>query len=229
MHTLHKFLRPFFLIPSLLIFSYDSSAQSGLAGLADAMGSPDVPAVESKKLDNITPPLNIDNSSIDDYVALDKKCRAGDGSACLYAGKILMLENPPKEIFNLSTSIRIDRAIRQYEASISASMNLEAMELAYDLYYDKNIINRQLNSYTDKGRARELMDQMLVKKYPGGQIRQARDYIEDPEYILSIGKKKEACATARNIAARQGISSSTKTIADDLLNGNICIVLQQVK
>jgi hypothetical protein len=196
-----------------------------MGGLADAMGSPAVPAVVSKKPDNISPPLNLDNSSIDDYVALEKKCRAGDGSACLYAGKIVMLEKPPQEIFSLSTSVRVNRAIRLYEASISASMNLEAMELAYDLYYDKNIVNRQLNSYTDKDRARELMDQMLAKNYPGGQIRQARDYIENPEYILSIGKKKEACATARNVAARQGISSSTKTISDDLLNGNICIVL----
>ena len=201
-----------------------ANCQSALGGLGGGLGAANSQQTSTTKIEETSPPLNIDNASMNDFLALDKKCKSGDGNACLYAGKIMMLDKPPQELFNLSTSTRANRAIRLYEAAIAANNNLEAMELAYDLYYDKNIINRQFNSYTDKDRAKEVMDQMLAKNYPGGQIRQARDYIEDPEYILSIGKKKEACSTARNIAARQDISSSTKTIAGDLLNGNICII-----
>lgn len=220
----HKVLRLFFLIASLPFFILDSSAQSGMGGLADAIGLTAVPAVVPKRPDNMLPPLNIDNASMDDFVALEKKCRAGDGNACLYAGKIVMLEKPPQEIFSLGTTTRVNRAIRLYEASISASTNLEAMELVYDLYYDKNLLTRQLNSYTDKDRAKELLDTMSSKKYPGGLIRQAREYIEDPEYILSLSKKKEACETARNLNKTGSISVSTKIIIDEMLSGNICAI-----
>jgi hypothetical protein len=219
--VIYKFLMPFIF---LCLMANGAKSQSALGGLGGGLGAVNSQPTIATKVEETPPPLNIDNASMNDFLALDKKCKSGDGNACLYAGKIMMLDKPPQEIFNLTTSTRANRAIRLYEAAIAANSNLEAMELAYDLYYDKNIINRQLNSYTDKDRAKELMDQMLSKNYPGGQIRQARDYVEDPEYVLSLGKKKEACATARNIAARRDISSSTKTIVDDLLNGNICIV-----
>jgi hypothetical protein len=221
---MNKIFRSFFLILSLLFFVHDSSAQSGLSGLAGAIGSPTIPTVVPKKIDEISPPLNIDNASMDDYLLFEKNCRSGDGNSCLYAGKIVMSDRPPQEIFNLSTSTRINRAIRLYEASISASMNLEAMELAYDLYYDKNILTRQLNSYTDKDRAKELMGTMLSKKYPGGLIRQAREYVDDPEYILSLSKKKEACETARSLNNISSITVSTKLIIDEILSGNICAI-----
>jgi hypothetical protein len=220
----YKFLLPFIL---LCLMANGVNSQSALGGLGGGLGAVNSQQTITTKVEETTPPLNIDSASMNDFLVLDKKCKSGDGNACLYAGKIMMLDKPPQALFNLSISIRTDRAIRLYESAIAANNNLEAMELAYDLYYDKNIISRELNSYTDKDKAKELMYQMLAKNYPGGLIRQARDYIEDPEYILSIGKKKEACATARNIAARQGISFSTKTIAGDLLNGNICIIFNK--
>ena len=168
--------------------------------------------------------VNIENASMADFQLFDKSCKAGDGNACLIAAKIMMAEKPPQEIFNLSSTNRINRAIRLYEASITANGNLEAMELVYDLYYDRNILERQMHSYTDKDRAGELMQIMLGKNYPGGRIRQARDYIEDPEYLLSFSKKKEACVTARALSTQKDLSQSTKAIVDEMLSGNICLI-----
>jgi len=168
--------------------------------------------------------INTENASFADFQGFEKSCKTGEGDACLVAAKIMMAEKPPQEILNLSSTTRINRAIRIYEAAISANQNLEAMELVYDLYSDTNIIQRQINSYTDKDRANELLSIMVSKNYPGGTIRQARDYIEDPQYLLSFGKKKEACATARTLSTQNNLTSSTKSIVNDLLLGNICLL-----
>jgi hypothetical protein len=197
------------------------SLAGGLAGLGAAGAQANITV---KKDTPQIQPINVDGAKMSDFLIYENSCKLGNSQACLAAGKIMMADKPPQEIFNLSFSARAKKAIRFYEAAISSGNNLEAMELAYDLYYDKNILDRNLNSYTDKERAKELMDSMLAKSYPGGQIRQARDYIEDPEYLLSIGKKKEACATARSIARSGDISPSTKIIADEMLTGNICLV-----
>jgi hypothetical protein len=221
----------------LLIFGNYAFGQSGLSGLAGALDKANSQPPIIKKTEESIPlqkpttppqkintPINVESASINDFIELEKKCRSKDGDSCLYAGKIMMLERPPQELFNLSSTTRINRAIRLYEAAISANDNLEAMELVYDLYFDNNLINRELNSYTDKDRAKELFDQMLAKNYPGGQIRQARMYIEDPEYLLSISKKKEACSTARRLASRSDLSPSTDAITKQLLSGNTCLV-----
>ena len=212
------------------MLSNHALGQVGLSGLAGAFdkGNSQTPIIkkteEVKLPQQKTTPINLENASINDFVELEKKCRAKDGDSCLYAGKIIMLERPPQELFDLSLTTRANRAIRLYEAAISANDNLEAMELVYDIYFDSNPINRQLNSYTDKDRAKELFDQMLAKNYPGGQIRQARMYVEDPEYLLSIDMKKEACATARSLAKRPDLTASTKSIVNAILGGNICSI-----
>jgi hypothetical protein len=217
-------------IACLIFLSNHSFGQAGLSGLAGAFDKGNTQTPIIKKTEEVKPPeqktipINVENATINDFVELEKKCRAKDGDSCLYAGKIIMLERPPQELFDLSSSTRANRAIRLYEAAISANDNLEAMELVYDIYFDSNPINRQLNSYTDKGRAKELFDQMLAKNYPGAQIRQARMYVEDPEYLLSIGKKKEACATARSLAKRPDLTASTKSIVNAILGGNICSI-----
>ena len=219
-----------FFIFCLFMLSNHALGQVGLSGLAGAFdkGNSQTPIIkkteEVKLPQQKTTPINLENASINDFVELEKKCRAKDGDSCLYAGKIIMLERPPQELFDLSLTTRANRAIRLYEAAISANDNLEAMELVYDIYFDSNPINRQLNSYTDKDRAKELFDQMLAKNYPGGQIRQARIYIEDPEYLLSIGKKKEACATARSLATRPDLTPATKAIVNAILGGNFCTI-----
>ena len=132
-----------------------------------------------------------------------------------------MGDTPPKEIFDLSSTQRVNRAIRLYESAINSG-NLEAMELAYDLYLDPNFINREANSYTDKSRAKELLDQMLDKNYAGGQVRVARDYIDNPEYLLSFGRKKEACATVKQLNSRSDLTNSTQNVLKALNDGVIC-------
>ena len=163
--------------------------------------------------------------TMEEFLYLEKACKSRQALSCVEAGKIMMADRPPQEIFDMSSSKRAQRALRLYENAIDPGESLEAMELAYDIYYDKNIINRQFNSYTDKDRAKELLDAMLSKNYPGGQIRQARDYIESPEYALDLGKKKEACATVKNLIKQPNLTTSTRQNVEDLSKGNVCGIL----
>ena len=219
-----RMLKAITLISILAAVSPSSAQSPSLAGGLGGLGAMSGQNVMTKQEAPVILPTKVDGATMKDFLAMDAACKQGNSSACLVAGKIVMSDNPPQEIFNLSSGIRANRAIRLYEAAINGGNNLEAMELVYDLYYDKNIVERNVHSYTDKERAKELLDIMISKEYPGGLIRQSRDYIEDPEYLLSFSKKKEACATARSISSRNNISESTKAIANDLLAGNICMV-----
>ena len=199
------------------------SGAGGLGEIAKKNSEPQIQPVikiiQESKPDNLSqlPP----SGSYEEFLYYEKQSKSNQGVACVIAGKIMTAEVPPKDIFDLSSTTRANRAIRLYEAGISQG-NLEAMELAYDLYYDQNVINRQLNSYTDKDRAKELMDGMIVKNYAGGRIRLARDYIENPEYAVEFGKKKEACRILKEVKNQPNLTDSTKKIVLDLDSGLIC-------
>lgn len=202
-----------------------SNSPAGLFPAAAGLGGVEIAEPQIKttiqQIDESPGSAKVAAGTMEEFLVFEGLCKKGDGKSCLSAGKILTSQTPPKEIFDLSSTQRINRAIRSYEAAINSG-NLEAAELAYDLYYDSNLINRQLNSYTDKDRANELMSLMLNKQYPGGQIRQAREYIENPEYALSLGKKKEACQISSQLSSRSDLTASTKKIVEDLNSGIVC-------
>jgi len=216
----------------LTALSATANSQSGklnsptaLLPAAAGLGGIEVPESVSKAaIQVVTIPsaaAQINAGSMEEFNQFEASCKKGDANACVIAGKILTSEKPPKEIYDMSNTQRANRSIRSYESAINLG-SLEAVELAYDLYYDQNLINRQLNSYTDKDRASELMLLMLSKQYPGGQIRQAREYIENPEYALSLSKKKEACQVASQLNNRTDLTDSTKKITEELNSGIIC-------
>jgi hypothetical protein len=156
-----------------------------------------------------------------EFTEAEKNCRSNQANACLMAGKIMISEQPPQEIFDLSSSTRITRALRYFETAINLN-NYEAMELATDLYADPNLINRALNSHTDTARANELINQMVSANYPGGFIRVARDDMFNPEKLFEITKKKQACTTSGNILSSTQITESTKKIATDIYDSQFC-------
>lgn len=221
-------------------FSGAQSAAGGLGSLLKPAPPPVIPDQEIKK--TITPLLDTPTASpassspttplplaevkppagtYAEYLYFEKACKPNQPNMCLQAGKIMIAEKPPQEIFNMSSTTRTNRAIRFFENAISAG-NVEAMELAYDLYYDSNLALREINSYTDKQRAKELSDLMIAKDYAGGQIRLAKEYIENPEYLLSFGKKKEACQIVKKLNTKDNLTDSTKNILNDLNSGLIC-------
>ena len=161
------------------------------------------------------------DQSMDQLKALENSCKAKQANACVQAGLIITSERPPLEVFHLSESQRAKRALRNYEVAIDMG-NLEAMELAYGLYYDPNLIVRELNSYTDKERANELLAMMVSKNYPGGLLLQAQEYITNPKYLDDIAKKKEACSTVKKYLSRTDISIASQATAKDLNSGIAC-------
>jgi hypothetical protein len=149
--------------------------------------------------------------SIQEFSEIEKNCRSNQANSCLLAGKIMISDKPPQEIFDMSTSARMIRALRFFETAINLN-SYEAMELASDLYADPSFINRSLNSYTDTARANELINQMVSANYPGGFIRVARDDMFNPEKLFEITKKKQACTTSGNILSSTQITESTKKL-----------------
>ena len=215
-------------------FSGAQSAAGGLGSLIKPAPPPVASDQEIKKtitpltVPPTTPPTPLPPSEVKpptgtyaEYLYFEKACKPNQPDMCLQAGKIMIAEKPPQEIFNMNSTTRINRAIRFFENAIAAG-SLEAMELAYDLYYNSNLALREINSYTDKQRAKELSDLMIAKDYAGGQIRLAKEYIENPEYLLSFGKKKEACQIVKKLNAKNDLTDSTKKILDDLNSGVIC-------
>ncbi len=159
--------------------------------------------------------------SMQEFTEVEKNCRSNQANACLLAGKIMISDKPPQEIFDMSTKTRTIRALRYFESAITLN-NFEAMELAVDLYADPNFINRAFNSYTDTTRANELMNQMVSANYPGGLIRVARDDMFNPEKLLELGKKKQACMTSRDILSNPQTTESTKQIATEIYESQFC-------
>jgi hypothetical protein len=157
----------------------------------------------------------------EEFIFYDKQCKAQFELACLKAAKIMMSQSPPQQIYDLSSSRRAERTLRLYEIAINKG-NLEAMEYAYDLYYDPYPLQRLINSYTDTSRARELMEIMIEKKYPGGLARQAKDYIESPEYALSLEKKSQGCKTVKALSSSSNLTQPTKEIVDNLNSSLVC-------
>jgi hypothetical protein len=144
-------------------------------------------------------------------------------------GKTVEKTQPAVDMISSATLIAlletdVKRALRLYEVAIVMG-DLIAMELAYDLYYDENIINRQVNSYTDKERAMELREMMVSKNYSGGMLRLALDYLENPEFVTEISKKKEACRIIKANVDNKLLSITSKKIVDENKSSLTCRVL----
>ncbi|MBT8622542.1 hypothetical protein [Polynucleobacter paneuropaeus] len=195
------------------------------AGLGAAIkNTPVNPSPIKETVTNMTAPdvSKPPAGTYDEFLYFEKQCKANIAVACLNAGNIMMAEKPPKEIYDQSSSKRTTRALQFYERAIDQG-NLQAMEAAYDLYYDPYPVQRLLNSYTDTARAKELLDVMISKNYSGGLARQAKDYIENPEYLMSIEKKRAGCEILRNLANQNNLADATKKIVDNLNSSMVCV------
>lgn len=209
-----------------LAFGINSYAQIGLEsvlGLGSGINSKQ-PNKSSKEDPAPQETFSGTQGSYEEFIFFDKQCKAQIETACLRAAGIMLSQSPPQQIFDLSNSRRAERALRLYEIAINKG-NLEAMEYAYDLYYDPYPIQRLINSYTDTARAKELLEMMLAKNYSGGLARQSKDYIENPEYALSIEKKTSACKTVRSLSTSRDLTTKTKEIVDNLNSSLVCKAL----
>lgn len=175
--------------------------------------------VTGKENTSLALPAGVNSNSYEAFTHYEKLCKKQIFDACLLAAKISRLDPPPKQIFDLPESRRIALSLQLLERAIDGD-NLEAMELAYDLYYVINPIEKVLYSNSDDARAEALLKMMLDKNYPGGIVRQAKIYLIHPDYLLNFSKKKEACLSIRPLENLSNLTESTKKILDDLNSGN---------
>ena len=63
---------------------------------------------------------------------------------------------------------------------------------------------------------------MVSANYPGGIIRVARDDMFNPQKLLEIGKKKQACMTSKDILSSPQITESTRQIATEIYDSQFC-------
>jgi hypothetical protein len=204
-----------------------ATGQSMGGGLEDLLkGASQPPAVVKKTVEVRQDQPQVVSGSYEEFLSLEKECKANNANSCLKAGNIMMAEKPPKEIYDLSSGKRATKALQLYERAIDLG-NLQAMEAAYDLYYDPYPVQRLLNSYTDTDKAKELQAIMVSKNYSGGLARKAKDYLENPEYLLSIEKKKEGCEILRNLTSQPNMTDATKKIVENLNSSLICSVAKK--
>ena len=71
----------------------------------------------------------------------------------------------------------------------------------------------------------EIREVMVSKNYAGGMIRLAQDYLENPEYLLSLGKKKEACQIIKQNTTNNDLTNKSKEIVNTLKNDLTCKVI----
>lgn len=196
-------------------------------GLEDLFkGNSQPPIVENKKLEVFPDQSQITPGTFEEFLFFERECKVRNSSACLKSGSIVMSEKPPKEIFDLSLTRRVNKAIQLYERAIDLG-NLQAMEAAYDLYHDPISTQRFLNSFTDSVRAKELLEMMILKNYSGGLARRADDYLGNPEYFLSIQKKREGCDILKKIPSDSKMTAATKKIVEDLNSSLICNLVRK--
>ncbi len=206
-----------------VIVSSPAFSQVGLGGALLKGGG-----VDADNQTSLTLPPKVLENSYEAFLFYDRLCKKQSHKACLMAAKISRLDPPPKEIFDLSESRRIGLSLQLLERAIDGE-ELEAMELAYDIYYVINPIERALASHADDSRADELLKIMLNKNYPGGVVRQAYRYLVHPDFFLSFSKKKEACQLIKPLLNQSGLTDATKKMLEDLNSGNtylICRVYQ---
>lgn len=199
---------------SLSIFSSTGISQVGLG--ESLLRGAGVTKVEDTSL---ALPVGIDSKSYEAFAHYEKLCKKQIFDACLLAAKISRLDPPPKQIFDLPESRRVALSLQLLERAIDGN-NLEAMELAFDLYYFINPLEKAFSANADDVRADALLKMMLDKNYPGGIVRQAMIYLVHPDYLLNFSKKKEACLSIRPLEKASNLTESTKKILNDLNSGN---------
>ncbi len=201
-----------------MLVSSSVIAQAGLGGALLKGGG-----VNADNESILTLPPKVADNSYEAFLFYDKLCKKQNHKACLLAAKISRLDPPPKQIFDLSESRRIGLSLQLLERAIDGD-ELEAMELAYDIYYVINPIERALSSHADDSRADELLKIMLNRSYPGGIVRQAYRYLVHPDFFLSFSKKKEGCQLIRPLLSQSGLTDATKKMLDDLNSGNTYLI-----
>lgn len=148
-------------------------------------------------------------------------CGKSSGDVCADAGAILIGNDPPDDLRNLTEMQRAKIALRLYEKGVDKS-NLAAGR-AHDLYAKSDMfLGMTTVGYSDPYRAAELMDLMQRRSYPGAALRKARLTVSFFSLTVSEADKKQACGMAAQMKAEGKLDVDSIRIANEILDTAIC-------
>ena len=153
-------------------------------------------------------------------------CGKGNGDICADAAAILMGDDPPDQFRDMNQAQKTKIALRLLERGIDSS-NI-AIGRAYDLY-DKAEVLGLFGGYSDPYRAKELMELMIKKAYPGGALRKARSAVSFFSFTVTEAERTESCAAAKRHLAGGKLDPDSTKIANEVIDSGHCKNLDQSK
>lgn len=152
-------------------------------------------------------------------------CGKENGDVCVQAADILLGQDPPDNLRDLSKSQRAKIALRLLEKGLDSS-NL-AKARAYELYDESAMFG--MIPYPDPYRAAEILDMMVASSYPGGILRKARKSIGAFAVGTSQKEKEDACALGKNLLAKGTLDADSAGIAREIVESSSCKTLEMQK
>jgi hypothetical protein len=165
-----------------------------------------------------------------EFMNLRKQCETevplgkAHGDVCARAASMLLVGEPPEVYRDLSVTQRTKIALRLLEKGVDSSDI--AASRAYDLY---NLDDITGYGVADAFRAKELMELMLKRGYPGATLRIA--VLKVPFYNLnaSAAEKTEACQTAKKLLAGGKLDGDSLPLANEILASGYCKSLAEAQ
>jgi hypothetical protein len=154
--------------------------------------------------------------------------RKANGDICANAAAILLGEDPPDEFREMNEAQKVKIALRLLEKGVDSSDLAKGR--AYDWYNKTELFGfGSLGGYSDPYRAKELMDMMIKKSYPGGALRKARAAVSIFALTVTEAERTEGCAVARRLLAGGKLDADSTKIANEVLDAGHCKNLAQGK
>lgn len=154
--------------------------------------------------------------------------RKASGDICANAAAILLGEDPPDEFRDMNEGQKVKIALRLLEKGVDSSDLAKGR--AYDWYNKTEFFGfGSYGGYSDPYRAKELMDMMTRKAYPGGALRKARASLSILALTATEAEKTESCAVAKRLLAGGKLDIDSTKIANEVLDSGHCKSLAPAK
>jgi hypothetical protein len=218
----------FFVVALAAIFFAPAPAYSQYRGY-DAGGPSGEPAPASAPAPDR--PRGLSNEI---YRTLKSQCETevplgkASGDVCANAAAILLGDDPPDEFRDTNEGQKVKIALRLLEKGVDSSDIAKGR--AYDWYSKTEFFGfGSYGGYSDPYRAKELMDMMTKKSYPGGTLRNARANLSLLALTVTEAEKTEGCAVAKRLLAGGKLDADSTKIANEVLDSGHCRNLPQGK
>ena len=142
------------------------------------------------------------------------------GDVCAEAAAVLLGNDPPDNLRELSSVTKTKIALRLLERGVDTS-NLAAGR-AYDMYSKTDIGGFLTGGVSDSYRAAELLDIMTKRNYVGASLRKSRAAVSLLSFGTPEAEKRQHCDNAKQLVAGGKLDADSKSVAADILDTTVC-------